>query len=212
MNEIRPLTWQAMLRSEIQQTVIRRRLGLALIAVGWLHLGLFVVCQVIVDPAVASDLRHAGLWIVDLLGSVAILRLVCGAGWYRDSPAAVLVSRVWGTFLILAFSLAILNVLSGWSHDWFKPPWATISSFSFAMMAWMFDVRFLLLAFQMYVTGLLMITFPKSNYLIFGVSWWLALQMLGIVLWRIALRATAQGISTFWKSNGTSVATPATPK
>jgi hypothetical protein len=212
MNEIPTPPWQATLRDEIRETVVRRRLGPALMAVGWLHLGLFAACQAIVDPAVVSDPRHAGLWVIDLLGSLGILRLISGAGWYRDTPAAVLVARIWGTFLILAFSLATLNVLSGWSHDWFKPPWATISSFSFAMMAWMFDLRFLLLAVQMYVTGLLMITFPKSCYVIFGVSWWLALQLLGFVLWRMASRAAAQGISRSWKSNGTSVATPATPK
>lgn len=212
MNEIPPTSWQATLRGEIRTTVVRRRVGLALMAVGWLHLGLFVTCQAIVNPAVVSDPRHAGLWVVDLFGSLGILRLICGAGWFRDSPAAILVVRIWGTFLVLAFSLATLNVLSGWSHDWFKPPWATISSFAFAMMAWMFDIRFLLLAFQMYVTGLVMITFPRSNYLIYGVSWWLALQCLGSVLWKMASRATTQGISSSWKSNGTSVATPATPK
>lgn len=174
---IRP-DWRAALRAEAAGSAARLRLGPALSAVGWVHLAAFLACQAIVRPEVKSDPRHAGLWMIDVAGSLAALRMIAGRGWYRDSPALGLIVRVWGTYLILTFSLATLNTLSGWERDWFKPPWATLASFGFATMAWLFDARFLLLAVQMYATGLLMIAFPSRNYLIFGASWWLALQIL----------------------------------
>jgi hypothetical protein len=157
----------------------KRRFGASLIVVGWVHLAAFLSCQAIVSSAVKSDPRHLALWVGDLAACLAAIRFISGAGWHRASRAATLIARIWATFLILAFNLATLNGLAGWSHDWFKPPWATLSSFGFAVMAWLFDSRFLVPAVQMYLTGLLMITFPAWNYAIFGVSWWLVLESLG---------------------------------
>ena len=182
-------SWSRRLRDEAKGSAARGRWGLALIAVGWVHLAAFSACQALVDPAIVSDLRHAGLWVIDALVSLLVIRSIAGKGWYRDSPAATLIVKLWGTFLILTFSLATLNNLSGWWHDWFKPPWATLASFGFAAMAWLFDVRFLGFAVQMYATGLLMISLPRWNFLIYGVSWWLALQVLGLTLWRRARQA-----------------------
>src|SRR5690349_8599683 len=95
--------WQKALRLEISQAVCRRRWGLALVAIGWVHLLAFVVCQYIVDPAIKSDPRHATIWLLDVVVSVFVLRIISGAGWYRDTAATGLVVRVWGTYLILAF-------------------------------------------------------------------------------------------------------------
>lgn len=199
--------WRDMLRSEAALSAKRGRWGIAFVAIGWVHLATFLACQAIADPNVKSNPGHAGLWLADALASIGLLRAIAGRGWYRDSAAAVLVVRIWGTFLILAFSLATLNGLAGWSHDWFKPPWATLSSFGFATMAWLFDLRFLIFAVQMYLTGLLMVLFPGWNYLIFGVSWSLALQVIGGVL-----HLSPHGIGRSRNSKGISVATPATPK
>jgi hypothetical protein len=100
------------------------------------------------------------------------------------------VVRVWATYLILAFNAATMNSLMGWSADWFKPSWATLATFGFATMAWLFGLRFLIPAVQMYFTGLLMVQFPHYQYLIFGLSWWLALQAIGLVLRRPGVGST----------------------
>ena len=107
------------------------------------------------------------------------MRLVAGKNWIREAPAVELIARVWITFLILSFNVASLNTLTGWSVDWFKPVWCTLASFGFATMAWLFGLRFLIPAFLMYFTGLLMVKFPEWNYLIHGISWWATLQSLG---------------------------------
>ena len=63
-----------------------------------------------------------------------------------------------------------------------------MSSFGFATMSWLVDLRFLICAFQMYGTAQLMIQFPSQGYAIFGVSWFVALQIIGLILERRRVR------------------------
>ena len=69
-------------------------------------------------------------------------------------------ARVWITFLILAFSSASLNSLVGFETDWFKATWATLATFGFATMAWIFHLGFLIPAVQMSLTALLIARHP----------------------------------------------------
>ena len=176
--------WKAALAADVLRVAARDRWGWALMAIGWVHLAAFLTCQAIYDPARLSDPRHLALWLAELAAILGVMRWVAGPGWYRASAGSGLVIRVWVTFLILAFNVVSLNTLIGWKVDWFKPVWATLSSFGFATMAWLFGPRFLIPAVQMYFTGLLMVRFPRANYLIYGVSWWGALQGIGLALGR----------------------------
>ena len=54
------------------------------------------------------------------------------AGMVASSPAIGVVTRFWGTFLILSFNLVMLNALMGWESRWYKPAWGTLSTFFFA--------------------------------------------------------------------------------
>jgi hypothetical protein len=172
--------WRPMLLADLRRAAVRRPWGPALMAVGWVHLGFFAVCQVVYNTGVRAPIVSISLWGLEVAGVLAALRLVAGRGWFRSSPAVGLILRVWVTFLILSFNVASFNSLMGISlMDWFKPVWCTLSSFGFATMAWLFGPRFLVPAFQMYFTGLLMIRYPNSNYLIYSLSWWLALNGIG---------------------------------
>ena len=86
---------------------------------------------------------------------------------------------------MLAFNSASLNSLTGWTVDWFKLTWMTLGSFGFAIMAWVVSPWFLVVAVQMYGTGMLMYRFPEWAYILHGVSWCLALQGIGLVLERM---------------------------
>jgi hypothetical protein len=86
-----------------------------------------------------------------------------------------LVAKLWTTFLILSFNLVSLNAITGFQLAWFKPVWATLSSFLFASLAWLFTPWFLVPAVQMWLTGLLMVNLPDWSFLVYGVSWWFAL-------------------------------------
>ena len=58
-------------------------------------------------------------------------------------------------------------------------------------MAWLLSLWFLVPAFQMYFTGLLIASHPELSYLIHGISWWAALQGIGWVLERRRARRMA---------------------
>lgn len=162
-------------------------------AVGWVHLAFFLVCQAVYTAGVRAPTVSLALWGTELLAVLAAMRLVAGRGWLGASPAIGLIARVWITFLILSFNVASLNTLTGWSVDWFKLVWCTLSSFGFATMAWLFGLRLLVPAFQMYFTSLLMFRFPEWAYLIYSASWCGALQYLGwgMVRRRARLKAAA---------------------
>ncbi len=176
--------WRPAFLAELDHVAARDRWGLALMTVGWVHLAAFLICHAIYHKDIRSDLRHPGLWVLEVGALLVVFRLFSGPGWWRASPAAALLVRIWGTFLILTFNVATFNNLTGWELDWFKPVWTTLSTFGFATLAWLIDLRFLIVAVQMYFTGLLMIRFPHQNYWIYGVSWWVALQVIGFTLER----------------------------
>lgn len=150
-------------------------------AIGWVHLSFSLVSQALHMNEVYASWVMLTLWSVEVFTVVMAMRLFAGKGWLYDAPAVALIFRVWITFLILSFNAVSLNSLMGFDHqtDWFKIVWCSLASFGFATMAWLFGLRFLVPAFQMYFTGLLIYKLPSWGYLIHGASWWLALQYVG---------------------------------
>ncbi len=177
-------TWKELLAEDMRQALADRPWSRVMFGMAWIHLGFFLVCQALYPSRVEGDLRFPALWCLEGVALLAMMRWVGGKKWWKRSPAQGLVLRVWITMMILSFNLATLNSLSGWSMDWFKLAWGTLATFLFATLAWLFTLRFLVLAVQMYFTGLLMVEFPDANYLIFGLSWWLALHVMGVMLRR----------------------------
>ncbi|MGC8640296.1 MAG: hypothetical protein ACP5XB_10520 [Isosphaeraceae bacterium] len=176
-----PSAWKVGLVRELSQSAIRRRLAVGLAGVGCIHLATFTICQSIFDPAIHRDLRHPALWCLELFVVLALLRVTLGRGWSRSSTAINLVAKFWTTFLILSFNLVTLNSITGFDLAWYRPAFATLSTFFFASLAWLFTPWFLVPAVQMWATGLLMSNLPEWAFLIYGVSWWIALT--GIALW-----------------------------
>ncbi len=178
------LGWKAELIGELNQSPVRRRLSIALAGVACINLVSFTLCQIIYVPDGRADFRHPLLWFLDLLAVLVFLRKSLGRGWIRSSAAINLVAKLWTTFLILSFNLVTLNSLTGFELAWYKPVWATLSTFLFASLAWAFSPWFFVPAVQMWATGLLMVNFPDWSFLIYGVSWWLALMGVAIHLRR----------------------------
>jgi hypothetical protein len=176
--------WKYYLIAELRDVGLRRRWGPAVMAVGWVHLLFFLVCQTVYNTGMRAPWASILLWSTEIGAVLLATRLTAGKGWLQASPSIGLIARVWITFLILSFNVASLNTLTGFGVDWFKPVWCTLASFGFATMAWLFGLRYLIPAFQMYFTGLLMVRFPQWNYLIHGVSWCAALQVIGYDLAR----------------------------
>lgn len=172
--------------AEIRRVAAAHRWGVAIVAVGWLHLAFFLACQslswFLPDPR--PRWPYPMLWFAEVITLYFMMNRICGRRWAGGSPVGLVVVRVWGTYLILAFGLSTLNSFSGWEHDWFKPVWGTLGTFGFATMAWLFNFWFLVPAFQMYFTSLLMVKFPEHAFLIHGLSWWLAMNVMGVIVTR----------------------------
>jgi hypothetical protein len=171
--------------ADLYTVALRDRWGVALVLVGWCHLAIFLVCQWLYGRGDRAESHFLPLWGLDLAGGVLILRRFLSRPAGGPPPSLLLlVARIWITFLILAFSAASLNSLIGFQTDWFKAIWATLSTFGFATMAWIFHLKFLVPAVQMSLTALLIARFPGYAYGIFGLSWCLALNSVGFSLER----------------------------
>src|ERR1044072_4154283 len=90
-----PWAWKAALLDDFGRVAARDRWGLALMAVGWVHLAFFLVCQVLLSRNDPHDVHFVGLWILEIAAVVGTVRLIAGRGWYRASPLGGIVVRVW---------------------------------------------------------------------------------------------------------------------
>jgi hypothetical protein len=167
--------WRASLRRDMNRELNDPRWPRALVGVGTVHLASFLVCQALSEPISRRDLRFLAIWFVELACVFAAMRLLAGRHWIRRSAAMNLAAKLWTTFLILSFNVVTLNSLVGIETPWFKPVWATLSSFLFASLAWLFTPLFFIPAVQMWATGMIMAELPDYAYLAYGVSWWVAL-------------------------------------
>jgi hypothetical protein len=176
--------WKKALIEDLNRSTVRDRLATGLAGVGCIHLVSFLLCQAIYDPGGRVDLRHPLLWLLELVAILIFLRKSLGRDWIRSSEAINLISKIWTTFLILSFNLVTLNAATGFELAWYKPVWATLSTFLFALLAWIFTPWFFVPAVQMWLTGLLMIHHPDWAFLIYGASWWFALLGISVCIQR----------------------------
>jgi hypothetical protein len=176
-------TGLAMDVAEIGRVAVRDRWGLAFMAVGWIHLAIFLTCYLLFSRGDRTETHFLALWATELAAVVVIYRKTIGDRIRGPAPSLLTLGlRVWITFLILSLNVASLNTLTGLENDWFKPVWGTLSTFGFATMAWVFHLAFLIPAVQMSLTGLLLARYPDHAYAIYAVSWWLALHGVGLTL------------------------------
>ena len=178
---------------ELARTSDLGRWGWAVLGIGAMHLAASVWLQSLMWAGDRTPWKYVATWFGEVAAVMLIMRLAAGPRWLRAPGMAGVVIRVWITYLILAFSMASSSHLSGSPFEWYRPGWTTLGSFGFATMAWLVDLRFLVFAFQMYFTGLLMLRFPGNGFLIHGLSWGLALGVLGLVLERRRAQRAAEG-------------------
>ncbi len=177
----------------------RRRWGLSLILVGWLHLLAFGLCY---DLTIVRDYHqpagYLAVWISELLGMGLIFRL-CGGPRPAEPPPQPLerlMMRVWISYFLLVFNLGTLNTLRGHRMFEFFPATASLASFAFLVMTFVLSRRFFVAVLVMFGSGLLMAAYLLHAYLIFALAWWLVLNGIGLRLWRSGSMVAARGSST----------------
>lgn len=182
--------------AELRRAAIRDRWSLGLVAIGWVHLATFLASHAMYRAGNLAPPRYLLIWGVEAaVVAILIRRTVTGNGRHPAPPLFGVLARVWITFLILGFSVASLNNLTGMPPDWFKPAWGTLSTFGFAMLAWLVSLWFLIPAVQMSLTAMLMAAFMPHAYLIYAISWWAALHLVALGLERA--RAAESGAARF---------------
>jgi hypothetical protein len=201
----RPTSGLAVDVADLYSVALRDRWGLALVLIGWVHMADFLVCQYLYGRGDRAVSHFLPLWGLDLVvGTLILRRFLAGPACGPIPSLFLLVARIWITFLILAFSTASLNSLIGFQTDWFKAMWATLSTFGFATMAWIFHLKFLIPAVQMSLTALVIARFPGYAYGIYGISWCLALNTVGIALERRRMLTDEAGGEVSKRSKSTS--------
>lgn len=179
---------------ELRRVALSDRWSLGLMAIGWVHLATFLTCYGMYQAGDLAPPRYLVAWVLEFLVVVGLLRrTLTGGGRHRPPPLSGILARVWITFVILGFSAASLNDLTGMPPEWFKPMWGTLSTFGFAVMAWLVSLWFLVPAVQMSLTAMLMARWTPHAYFIYGVSWWLALHLVALAIERARRRAIARG-------------------
>ncbi len=188
--------WEALTKpsqvTDLLALARRRRWGLSLALVGWLHLLAFSLCYYLTivrdyhEPA-----GYLSVWGAELLGVGLIFRL-CGGRRPADDPPLPLerfVFRVWVSYFLLAFNLCTMNGLRGHKMFEFFPAMASLASFGFLAMTFAVSRRFFPAVLMLFASGLLMAASLMHAYLVFALAWWLVLNGIGL---RLRLRHTGE--------------------
>ena len=182
---------------DLRCVALRDRWGLGLMAIGWVHLATFMACYAMYRSGHLDPPAYLVLWLVELIVVIVMLRrIVTSHGRHKAPPMVGLLARVWITFAILALSVASLNRLTGMPPEWFKPMWCTLSTFGFAMLGWLVSLWFLAPAVQMSLTGMLIAAMPREAYFIYAVSWFVALQAIGMTLETLSKREKTRFVTS----------------
>jgi hypothetical protein len=196
-------TWESLLqvelpsadqRAQLLQLATRRRWGLSLLLVGWLHLLAFGFCHYLsVVESYHEASGYLAIWLGELFALAVIFRL-CGGPRPAELPPPPLeqvIRRIWIAYFLLAFNLGSMNTLRGHRLFEFLPAIATLASFAFIVMTVVVSWRFMGAVLVMFASGLLMAAHLLHSYLIFALAWWLVLNCTGLVLWREGRRRSA---------------------
>jgi hypothetical protein len=185
----RPSGWDSLATSEqldqLHRLARQRKWWLAFLAVGWLHLLAFLICNYLsVSEKYHSAPGYLAVWISELLCMALIVRLCAGPRCNRAalSPMARFVVRVWVAYFVLAFNLGTMNKLRGNEMFELLPAMASLASFAFLVMTFAVNRWFFGAVLVMFAAGLLMSAYLLYAYLVFAWAWWIVLNGIGICL------------------------------
>jgi hypothetical protein len=173
--------------AQLERTAARENHWLIYVLLGWEHLAACMASFYLVD--VLGWRYHPKRWpnLVVWLAWVVLagitVHLVRVRSQEEESGLAPVIRRIWIVFFLLCGNVVGLNLISGLPVFLFLPVLATLSTFAFAVLTMLVSRGFLAASLTMFVTGLLIASFPAYGFLIYAGSWLLVLQTLGILLY-----------------------------
>ncbi len=162
------------LRLDLLRVAIESRWDRALLLIGWLHLCFFGIDQILFLQSYQSLI--VWLWLVELIVQLGLLWQLLGP-WWKSTPLASVLTRLWATFLIISFSAAVSNKMTGIDPRWYPAAWGMLSTFGLAATAWLCSDRFLKAAIPMGAVGFLMARWDTWSFALHGIAWWAVLQV-----------------------------------
>jgi hypothetical protein len=171
----------------------------SLACIGAFHLIACVICHLLYKYVTIAPLPYLATWGLQLAANAWVLRKLHGRGWSRSHPLIGVLTRVWLTFLIISFSVTSYSEISASqanTFNWFKPAWASLSCFAWAMTAWIINPWFVLAAVWTWAMGWAMIYRIHDAYLIYGIGWAVLLWIVAGILMRKRTRSTPSDSST----------------
>jgi hypothetical protein len=184
------------LRRELFEIGLTRPWPEALAWIGAFHLVACVICHVLYRYVTIEPAPFLATWSVQCAANLWILRRLLGKGWVRSHPLIGVLARVWATFLIISFSVTSYSEMSAdqaAAFNWFKPAWASLSCFAWAVTAWIVHPLFILAAVWTWAMGWAMVYRIADAYLIYGVCWAVLLWIVAAMLIRIRNRNRISG-------------------
>ncbi|HEV3259391.1 MAG TPA: hypothetical protein VG013_21170 [Gemmataceae bacterium] len=169
----------------LEQAVAVENQWLMFMLLGWEHLATCAASYYLVEVQrlqYPHRWPYALLWLVQTVVALGTVLLFRAKQRIEPSPLQRLTQRVGLVFLALCCDVAVLNAAAGLPVFVFLPVLATLSSFAFLALSMLVSGRFLFAALTMFVTGSLMARYPTYGFLLYGGSWLLILQTLGVIL------------------------------
>jgi len=155
--------------------------------IGLIHLIACLICHWLYRYVTIAPLPYLATWAAQFFANALVLRKRLGRGWIRSHPLVGLLTRVWITFLIISFSVTSYSEISADqanAFNWFKPAWASLSCFAWAVTAWIVNPWFVLAAVWTWAMGWAMVYRIADAYLIYGVGWAVLLWIVAAILIR----------------------------
>lgn len=178
--------WQQ-LRSGLIRLGLEKPWPECLAWIGLFHLIACSICHVLYRYVTIAPLPYLATWSIQFAANAFVLRKYLGRGWIRSHPLVGLLTRVWITFLIISFSVTSYSEISADqanAFNWFKPAWASLSCFAWAVTAWIVNPWFILAAVWTWAMGWSMVYRIADAYLIYGVGWALLLWIVATIMIR----------------------------
>ena len=168
------------LRGDLRDRLVHERWWLV-----WIVMGLQIpvsnaITQVLINRGETRAIIFMLVWGVQVALVPLTIRLIHRRTGGRRSQRETFIWWIWTTFLVTASVVALLNTLLGLPIFFTAPVVPLLAAFGFSMMAMAVHRVFLIAAMLFLACVIAMTLLPRSQFYIYGVTWFVVLEALGL--------------------------------
>jgi len=182
----RVLAMVADVRGDLRERIVLQRWWLVWILVGVQIASVNIVTQVLLWRGVEGLAWHGGVWTGQIVLLALTIKVVQRRGGGQRTDREGLLWTIWLAFLGFSCLLAALAATSGGDLFGAVVPIAVMASMSWAITAVAVHPAFWLGSALMSVAAIAMALLPEWRFMIYGGSWLLIFETLGLTFYRLA--------------------------